>query len=382
MSNGYTDNEASALPEGVRLFQEGNFQEALPILEAHAHEDALVCIMAAQTHKKLGDLAQCKRYLFTAADSFGSGDAAMLLAQEYMQEENYVSALTWAERANKHQIPAAGQLILRLSEKTGQWEKCLKLALEDLEWLKGYDRFSLCEEIGALLDGGHYADEVILELIGPVLSSLDDDPVAKERLEDAYRNAETRKANAQEREQKAREQAEFAQQAQQNKQEAKVQAQERAAQAVKQAKKAKKKAVRKSGTKNFFLSAIRFLFVAAMLLAMPIGFNMVAHALLTGGEIGYGYVLGAPFLGYVAVALCVGLTSKLLGRKPHELFLFTWLSPIQLAVLWIPIGLAMAWNMPFFQGDHLMVSAPYAMGIANCYLQEIRVVMQGGDVDL
>lgn len=382
MNNEFLNNSAPSLPDGIRLFQEGRYQEAVPILEAHAHEDALVAMLAGKALKMQGDEAGYKRYLFMAADGFGSGDAALLLAQEYLQEEAYTSALTWAERAGKAQTPGAGQLILRLSEKTGQWEKCLRLALADLEWLRGYDRYSLCEEIGELLNGNHYQDEVILELVGPVLGSLDDDPVAKECLESAYRNAETRKLNREKQEQDRKLQEDLARQAQQDKQAAKVQAAERAKKAVKEAAKAKRSAERKANAKSTFGSAFYILCIAVPVIVMPILFNFIAHALLTQGEIGFGYVIGAPFLGYVAVALCTWLTSLLMRGERFDFFLFVWLSPLQLAIIWLPVGFLLAWTeIPLFR-EEWELAAPYAMGIVNCYLQEIRVLINGGDVSL
>lgn len=379
MSENQTGGSAGTLESGIKLFREGNYQEALPILEAHAQEDALVCVMAAQAYKKLGDRSGCKRYLFNAADGFDSGDGALLLAQEYMEEENYTSALTWAERANKRHVPAAGQLLLRLSEKSGQWEKCLKLALEDLEWLEGYELFTFCEELQTLLDGGHYPDEMILELLDPVLSGVDD-PAAKECLESAYQDAEKRIAEAQEREEKAREQAALSQQAQQNKQEAKAAARERANQAVREAKLAKDRAGKKAGAKSSFASAIRFLFTAVLFVAMPILLNTLAHGYVVQGNGSVGSVLSIPFLGFLITWVCVIVMSRLVSGESEGSLGFTYISILQFSPLW-GIGGLIWWGAVGMDKEFFLY-APYYMGIINCFLQEIRVWKKGGpDLD-
>lgn len=375
MSENQTGGSVGTLESGIKLFREGNYQEALPILEAHAQEDALVCVMAAQAYKKLGDRSGCKRYLFNAADGLGSGDGALLLAQEYMEEENYTSALTWAERANKRHVPAAGQLLLRLSEKSGQWEKCLKLALEDLEWLEGYELFTFCEELQTLLDGGHYPDEMILELLGPVLSGVDD-PAAKECLESAYQNAEKRIANAREREEKLREQADLTQQAQKNKEEARAAARERADQAVREARQAKVRAEKKSETKGALARSFRFLVTAALFLAMPILLNMLAHQYVVQGNGSVGSVLSIPFLGFLITWVCVIVMSRLVSGESEGSLGFTYISILQFSPLW-GIGGLIWWGAVGMDKEFLLY-APYYMGIINCFLQEIRVLKKGG----
>lgn len=268
-----SQNSDGTLEQAVVLYQSGDPQAALPIFQSYAEQDELAAMLAAKILKESGDEVGYRRYLFLAADKLNSGSAALMLANDYFQADNHGAALIWAEKAHRAKTKGAGQLLLRLSEKTGQWEKCLALALEELAWMTGYERFSLCEEIRALLDGNHYSDDAVLQLVEPALHHLDDDPVAKELLEKDCKKAQKGKDKAEEQKRLAEEKAQLAQAAEQARQEAKKDAEKRAKQAKKAAARAQKSTKAKAAAVHTGKKALPIL----LTIALPLLLNLAAH---------------------------------------------------------------------------------------------------------
>lgn len=222
--------------EGFRLFQAGDLDGALQILRKYADQgDDVSSILTAEIFKTQGNENDRRRYLFSAAQR-GSGEAALMLALSYYDNDETEPAYKWANKAHELRTAGAGQLMMRILTAEKKWEEALKAAAEEMEWLSDYDRYSLCGDVRALLDSGCVSDEKIVKLIGPLEEVLKDSTVSWDLLKGAYQAAagrERQRKEAREREKERREQDE------RRRQEEDAARREREAQAAK--KEAKKK---------------------------------------------------------------------------------------------------------------------------------------------
>lgn len=244
---------SSALQEGVRRFKAGDMAGALEALRGEAEQgEPMACILTAQVYKSQGDNENCRRHLFYAAKR-DSGEAALMLAQNYFEAEETDQALKWAERAHELRAAGAGQLLIRLLSSRNQWEKALRIAGEELEWLPDYERYALCGDIRTLLDGKHYSDEKIVELVGPMVELLANDTVSQRVLDEPYQIALDKERQRQAKLEQERKKKELEEKRRQEAEEAEREKREIAAQ----------EAARKKKQKNI-LTAVFVLFLAAL----------------------------------------------------------------------------------------------------------------------
>lgn len=214
----------AALQEGAKRITAQDLPGALEVLKPLADQgDGQGCILTAQVYKLQGDDTNYRRYLFNAAKG-GSGDGALLLAQDYFAKSETDQARKWAEKAHELQAPGAGQLLLRLLADEKQYKEALDIVAQELEWLPDFELFALCTDLKKVLEGGAVADDALARTVGPMVRSLSKKPAAQKLLDEPYqaamdrerqraaKEAQERKAKEleaqREREEQAREEAE------------------------------------------------------------------------------------------------------------------------------------------------------------------------------
>lgn len=206
----------AALQEGARLLTEQDLAGALEILKPLADQgNESGCILTAQVYKLQGDETGYRRYLFNAAKA-GSGDGALLLAQDYFAKGETDQAKKWAGKAHELKTPGAGQLLLRLLGDEKRYGEALGIAAEEIAWLPKFELFALCTDLKTLLSKGAVKDDVAVRMVGPMVQALNDKPEAQKLLDEPYQAAMDRerkreakaeqKRKAEEQERKAREQ--------------------------------------------------------------------------------------------------------------------------------------------------------------------------------
>lgn len=159
------------LIQSMKLYQAGERQEALRLVRPWADRgDERACLLAARLYKDEGDAVRCRNYLYTAAEQ-GDGDAALMLAREYLSEDP-VAALEWAEKAHERQVTGAGRLIIRLASTKGSWAEVIRLAAEELAWLEDTQAEELFSDLDAVLKGNHLSDRDVLNVLEPIEQSL------------------------------------------------------------------------------------------------------------------------------------------------------------------------------------------------------------------
>lgn len=190
------------LLKAMKHYQAGERQEALSLVRPWADQgDPQACLLAAKLYKDEGDVVRCRNYLYAAGEG-GDGDAALMLAQEYVSEDPVV-ALEWAEKAHEGHIPGAGRLILRLAATKGHVKESIRQAAEELVWLDDDQGQALVAELTEILKGDPLSDEELVEVLRPIVDKLPQGAVrqalaapveaVRERREQKYRDEQRAK---------------------------------------------------------------------------------------------------------------------------------------------------------------------------------------------
>lgn len=131
----------------VGLYQQGRYDEAIPLLQEHAGDDTLACLLLSKIFLQKNQKDQARRYLYDAS-KLGDDGAALMLAQQYYQEKNYISAEKWAKDAMNRNVPKSGSLMMHILMDQGKQKEAIEPGIRELQWAKGYDKYaqvkSLC----------------------------------------------------------------------------------------------------------------------------------------------------------------------------------------------------------------------------------------------